>query len=338
MPDNSLNPGTMQAVFLEKPGGPLVVKEVKIPVPGPGEVLIKMAAAPINPSDISQIKNAHIDKELNTFIPGLEGSGKVVSAGKGLLPLLWSGKRVACSSKYNTSGTWAEYMVTSAAMCFPLGKKVTDEQGSMSLVNPLTALAFFEIVKQGRHKAIINNAAAGSLGRMIELLGKKHRIPVINIVRNQKQADLLKSVGTRYFLDSSEDLFSDKLSTLSQELKATILFDSVCSRQLEKIIEGLPSGSSVVIYGNLTGEAQIMINPRSLIDNNINISGFYLGSRAKENGLLKNTLNLIQVSRLLSKDLQIKIQNRFQLNKAQEAVDLYLGNMSAGKVLFVQGK
>jgi NADPH2:quinone reductase len=338
MPDNSLNPGTMQAVFLEKPGGPLVVKEVKIPVPGPGEVLIKMAAAPINPSDISQIKNAHIDKELNTFIPGLEGSGKVVSSGKGLLPLLWSGKRVACSSKYNTSGTWAEYMVTSAAMCFPLGKKVTDEQGSMSLVNPLTALAFFEIVKQGRHKAIINNAAAGSLGRMIELLGKKHRIPVINIVRNQKQADLLKSVGTRYFLDSSEDLFSDKLSTLSQELKATILFDSVCSRQLEKIIEGLPSGSSVVIYGNLTGEAQIMINPRSLIDNNINISGFYLGSRAKENGLLKNTLNLIQVSRLLSKDLQIKIQNRFQLNKAQEAVDLYLGNMSAGKVLFVQGK
>jgi NADPH2:quinone reductase len=338
MPDNSLNPGTMQAVFLEKPGGPLVVKEVKIPVPGPGEVLIKMAAAPINPSDISQIKNAHIDKELNTFIPGLEGSGKVVSAGKGLLPLLWSGKRVACSSKYNTSGTWAEYMVTSAAMCFPLGKKVTDEQGSMSLVNPLTALAFFEIVKQGRHKAIINNAAAGSLGRMIELLGKKHRIPVINIVRNQKQADLLKSMGTRFFLDSSEDLFSDKLSTLSQELKATILFDSVCSRQLEKIIEGLPSGSSVVIYGNLTGEAQIMINPRSLIDNNINISGFYLGSRAKENGLLKNTLNLIQVSRLLSKDLQIKIQNRFQLNKAQEAVDLYLGNMSAGKVLFVQGK
>jgi NADPH2:quinone reductase len=338
MPDNSLNPGTMQAVFLEKPGGPLVVKEVKIPVPGPGEVLIKMAAAPINPSDISQIKNAHIDKELNTFIPGLEGSGKVVSSGKGLLPLLWSGKRVACSSKYNTSGTWAEYMVTSAAMCFPLGKKVTDEQGSMSLVNPLTALAFFEIVKQGRHKAIINNAAAGSLGRMIELLGKKHRIPVINIVRNQKQADLLKSVGTRYFLDSSEDLFSDKLSTLSQEIKATILFDSVCSRQLEKIIEGLPSGSSVVIYGNLTGEAQIMINPRSLIDNNINISGFYLGSRAKENGLLKNTLNLIQVSRLLSKDLQIKIQNRFQLNKAQEAVDLYLGNMSAGKVLFVQGK
>jgi NADPH2:quinone reductase len=208
----------------------------------------------------------------------------------------------------------------------------------MSLVNPLTALAFFEIVKQGRHKAIINNAAAGSLGRMIELLGKKHRIPVINIVRNQKQADLLKSMGTCYFLDSSEDLFSDKLSTLSQELKATILFDSVCSRQLEKIIEGLPSGSSVVIYGNLTGEAQIMINPRSLIDNNINISGFYLGSRAKENGLLKNTLNLIQVSRLLSKDLQIKIQNRFQLNKAQEAVDLYLGNMSAGKVLFVQGK
>ena len=75
----------MQAIFLEKPGGPLVVKEVKIPEPGPGEVLIKMSAAPINPSDLAQIRNANTDNDLATFIPGLEGSGTVVAAGKVLL-------------------------------------------------------------------------------------------------------------------------------------------------------------------------------------------------------------------------------------------------------------
>lgn len=328
-------PNKMKAVFLEKPGGPLVVKEVSIPDPEPSEVVVKIVAAPVNPSDLARLKNAHKDHDLTTFIPGLECSGMVVAAGKGILPRLWLGKRVACSSGHATSGTWAEYMVTSATMCFPLGSKVTDEQGSMSLVNPLTALAFFEIVKRNRHKAIINNAAASALGRMVELLGGKHRIPVINIVRNQKQVEMLKNMGSVYVLDSSEPSFIDNLGTLSKEMKATVLFDSVCSSQLQKMIEVLPGDSSVIIYGNLSGEEHIMVNPMSLIANNITISGFYLANQAKENGLFKNMLYLREVSRLMSTDLKIKIQGRFPLVRAQEAVDIYLNNMSAGKVLLI---
>jgi NADPH2:quinone reductase len=330
-------PGTMKAVFLEKQDGPLVVKEVDVPVPGPGEVLVKIAAAPVNPSDIAKLRNVYGDLDITTFIPGLEGSGRVVAAGKGLLPRLWMGKRVTCSSKHSTSGTWAEYMVTAAGNCFPLSRKVTDEQGSMSIVNPLTALAFFEIVKQNRHKALINNAAAGSLGRMIELLGEKRHVPVINIVRSQKQADILTGMGSRYVLNSSDSGFFDKLGALSHELKATVLFDSTCSFQIQKIIESLPYGSSVYIYGNLSGEEKIIVNPRSLIDSNITISGFFLGSRSKENGPVKNLLNLREVSRLMRTDLKIKIRGRFPLSKAQEALDVYLESMSEGKVLLIPG-
>jgi len=335
MSDNKAYPETMQAVFLEKPGGPLVVKEVKIPEPGPGEVLIKMSAAPVNPSDLAQIRNAEKDYDLETFIPGLEGSGKVVAAGKGILPHLWMGKRVACSIEYHTSGTWAEYMVTRAAKCFPLGRKVSDEQGSMSLVNPLTALAFFEIAKRDKHRVIINNAAASALGRMVELLGKKHNIPVINIVRNQKQVESLRQLGSKYVLDSSDPSFIKDLGVISHDLSATILFDSVCSRQLEEMCDVLPSGSAVIIYGNLSGEEQIMFKPRTLIANNINISGFYLGARAKENGMFKNMMNISQVSALMSSDMKITIQGRFPLSEAQAAVDTYLANMSAGKVLLI---
>lgn len=327
----------MKAVFLSKPGGPLVVKDVDVPVPGPGEVLIKIAAAPINPSDIAMLRGAPQEHDLNTFIPGLEGSGTVVAAGNGLLPRLWMGRRVTCSSKHSSSGTWAEYMVTAAGSCFPLNRNVSDEQGSMSLVNPLTALAFFEIVKQNRHKALINNAAASALGRMVELLGVKQRIPVINIVRSQKQAEMLAGMGSRYVLNSSVNDFSDDLGALSHDLKATVLFDSTCNLHLRKIIEALPYGSSVYIYGNLSGEEEIMVNPRSLIDNNITISGFYLGSRSKENGLIKNFLNLREVSHLMSTDLKIKIRGRYPLSRAQEALDLYQNNMSAGKVLLAPG-
>ena len=325
----------MKAVFLEKPEGNLVVREVKIPDPGPNEVLIKMAAAPVNPSDLARIRNAHKEFDLATFIPGLEGSGTVVAAGKGIFPHLWLGKRVACSAEYHTSGTWAEYMVTRAGMCFPLGRKVTDEHGSMSLVNPLTALSFFEIAAQNKHKAIINNAAASALGRMVELLGKKHGIPVINIVRSKEQVDNLRQLGSQHILNSSDPSFIGDLSVLSNALKATILFDSVCSPMLLRMIDALPTGSSVIIYGNLSGEEQIAVNPRSIIDKDIRISGFFLGKRSKENGLFKNMMNLREVGKLMSSDLSIKVQGTFPLSQAQEAVDIYLGNMSGGKVLFL---
>jgi NADPH:quinone reductase len=325
-------PETMKAVFLDKPGGNLFQKEVKTPVPGPGEVLVRMKAAPVNPSDLARIRKA---EDLTTFIPGIEGSGIVIAAGKGLLPRLWLGKRVACSSEYPYSGTWAEYMVTKAGMCFPLGAKVDDEQGAMSLVNPLTALGFFGIAIEEKHKAIINNAAAGALGRMVELIGKKHDIPVINIVRKDDQVKILKSSGSEHVLNSSDTSFIDDLGRLSHELSATLLFDSTCSHLLGKMIGALPSGSSVVIYGNLSGEENILINPRSLIDNDIKISGFFLGSRSKKNGMLKNILNLREVSQLMSTEMKIKIQGRFPIEKAQEAVDTYLYDMSAGKVLLI---
>jgi NADPH2:quinone reductase len=329
-------PETMKAVFLEKHGGPLIVKEVRIPKPGSGEVLIKIAAAPVNPSDLAKLRNP--ENDLTTFIPGLEGSGVVVTAGKGLLPRLWLGKRVACSSHYYSSGTWAEYMVTAAAMCFPLKRKVSFEQGSMTLVNPLTALEFFQIAEENNHKAIINNAAASALGRMVELLGAKKGIPIINLVRNSNQVEILKQKGSKYILNTSGPSFMSELGQLSKELNATLLFDSVCSRELPEMIEVLPYKSSVYIYGNLSGEDHIQINPRSLIDNDIKVSGFYLGSRVKENGPFRNMINLLKVGKLMSNDLSIMIRGRYPLEKIQEAVDTYLDNMSAGKVLLMPGE
>jgi NADPH:quinone reductase-like Zn-dependent oxidoreductase len=325
----------MKAVFVERPGGNLVIREIDVPAPGPGEVLVKISAAPINPSDLAMIRKTGGDSDFSGIIPGLEGSGTVVAAGRGLLPKLWMGKRVACSAGRHGAGTWAEYMVTAAGMCFPLVKNVSFEQGSMSLVNPLTAIEFIEFAGRRGHKAIINNAAASALGRMVELLAVKSGIEVINIVRSSSNAELLKSRGSRNVLDSSDPSFITDLAALARQLKATLLFDSVLNEQLKEMITALPGGSTVVIYGNLTLAENINIDPRSLIDNDIRISGFYLGARARENGLVKNMLNLIRVGKLMSSDLKISVAGRFPLDKAQEALDSYINNMSAGKVLLI---
>ena len=109
-------PEKMKAVKLDKPGGSLLVRTIAVPQLKYGEVLVKIAASPINPSDLQRIRSISQEQDISAFTPGIEGSGTVVAAGKGLLPKLWLGKRVACSSVYLSSGTWAEYMVTSASV------------------------------------------------------------------------------------------------------------------------------------------------------------------------------------------------------------------------------
>jgi NADPH:quinone reductase len=329
-------PETMQAVHLEKPGGPLIVRTVHVPHPGKGEILIKMSASPVNPSDLHRIRSVEEDN-ISAFVPGLEGSGKVVLCGKGLLPRLWLDRRVACSAVHPDSGTWAEYMVTSASYCFPLPAGVSDEQGSMLLVNPMTALAFFDIIFREKHKAIINSAASGALGGMITYLGKKYTIPVINVVRNEQQAVSLKEQGNAYVLNSSDQAFPDQLKLLSHELSATLALDPISGSYTQLLLDAIPYGGTVVLYGNLSAEEQ-GTNLRPLLTDNKKLHGFYLGNWMKDNGLLKTVRNLIRVRKLLENEVKIKVHDRFPLEKVQTAIDTYLNNMTAGKVLLVPGK
>ena len=149
----------MKALMQENPGGEIFLAEVPIPEPGPGEVLIKMKFSPINYSDLSLLQGTHAPRPQYPVIPGIEGSGIVVQSGKGLIPALRKGKRVACTASENKGGTWAEFMVTSATRTIPLNKKLDDEQGAMLLVNPLTALSLIEIPLKNKQRAIVNNAA-----------------------------------------------------------------------------------------------------------------------------------------------------------------------------------
>ena len=324
----------MKAIVVKTPGSLPVVEEIPVPEPGPGEVLIKIEAAPVNPSDLGSIKR-NLAGDFKPFTPGLEGAGTVVKAGKGLLPRLWLGKRVACSPIKGHGGTWAEYMVTGAGHCFPLGKSVSSEQGSMTLVNPLTALGFIEIARKGGHKAIVNNAAASSLGRMTELLCKKYGIKLINIVRSAKKAEELRWSGSAYVLDSSDPSFTEKLKNLSAELNARLLFDSVCGDGFNELIASMPDGSTVVIYGNLSPSDLVSVNPRTILSKNITIKGFYLGNQSQRNGMMKNMINLLKVRKLMAGDMKIKIQERYPLANVNEAIEKYTGSMSSGKVLLI---
>jgi len=135
----------MQAILL-KDSGQLTLGEVALPALGTNQVLIRMSASPINPSDLGFLKGAYGFQKPFPVVPGFEGSGRVVAVGSGLLSHFLGSKRVAFSAAQG--GAWAEYAAISASNCVPLPKQVTFDQGSMMIVNPMSALAFFEIAKQ----------------------------------------------------------------------------------------------------------------------------------------------------------------------------------------------
>src|SRR5262249_2346285 len=142
-------PASMRAVqLLAYDGQPdsLSFARVPVPSPGPGEVLIKMAASPINPSDLMFVRGLYAFKKPLPAIPGFEGSGTVVASGGGIMARMLAGKRVACAAADPkiAGGTWAEYLVTSAMLCVPLSKSLDLDQASMMLVNPLSAWALVQ--------------------------------------------------------------------------------------------------------------------------------------------------------------------------------------------------
>jgi NADPH:quinone reductase-like Zn-dependent oxidoreductase len=317
----------MQAVLLEENGESPKFGSIPVPKPGPGQVLVRMAAAPINPSDLGFLRGSYGFQKPFPIVPGLEGSGVICAAGPGILPRLLLGRRVACSAP--SGGTWAEYLVTSASTCFPLRKDLSLEQGATLIVNPMTAIAFFDISKQGKHAAIVSNAAASALGRMILRLGQTYQVPVIHLVRRQEQVELLRSLGGEHILNSSSPNFQEELGTLSKRLKATLLLDPVGEKTRE-YLNAMPEGSVAIVYGSLSSQR---IEPGSVSSQRI--TGFFLPNWIAKRNILQVGMDVLRVQRLAANVLQTTIQKRFPLSEIRQAIELYQANPTAGKILLV---
>lgn len=328
-------PATMMAVKQDKPDGSLSLREVPLPRPQRGQVLVRMAAAPINPSDLGSLAGRSYRGERQyPFTPGIEGSGTVVAAGPGLMPRLLKGRRVACSARQPGDGTWAEYMLTSARQCIPLNKGLSLEQGAMLLVNPLTALAVFEIARNGRHRAIVSTAAASALGGMLLKMGQRSNLPIIHIVRRQEQVELVRSRGGEHILNSSEPGFAERLQAEAQKLNATLLLDAIGGSMTRQLADAAPYGSTILLYARLSGQDSEIDSGAALVKD-LRFEGWLLSNWLRKKNGLQVLLLSRQVQSTLAIDLQSPIHRRMPLSVAQEAVDAYRADMTAGKMLLV---
>jgi NADPH:quinone reductase len=297
------------------------------------EVLIKMEAAPCNPSDIAFIRGTYNVRKSLPAVPGFEGSGTVVDAGKEVKDFL--GKRISSFTQADSDGTWAKYFISHAEDCLVLKDELNFEQAASLSINSFTAFGLIELAIQKNCKAFIQNAGGGQIAEFIRILAQMNGLEVINIVRKEDHVNSLNAKGASYVLNSTKEDFKEELNKLSHQLKAGIAFDAVGGEQTGILLTALPLHSDVVLYGGLAGGFISGIEPFDIIFRDKRLYGFNLTEwkQTKSKQEFDNINKSIQDLMIAGK-LRSKIQASFKLDDVVNGIRTYIKSMSDGKILF----
>jgi NADPH:quinone reductase-like Zn-dependent oxidoreductase len=243
----------LQLRSLIKSSGELEISlsNVPTPEPGPDEVVVRVEATPINPSDLglltgaadlstvkvsgskeSPIVTAKVPEagmramagRLDQSMPvGNEGAGVVIRTGSSEAAKALMGKTVSMIG----GAMYAQYRCIRVSECMPLPAGTSAAEGASWFVNPLTSLGMTETMRREGHKALVHTAAASNLGQMLNKICLKDGIPLVNIVRSKEQTDLLRKIGGKHVVDSTSPAFMDDLTNALVETGATIAFDAI---------------------------------------------------------------------------------------------------------------
>jgi NADPH:quinone reductase-like Zn-dependent oxidoreductase len=243
----------LQLRSLIKKSGELEIslQRVPVPEPGPDEVVVRVEASPINPSDLGLLVGAAdmstakasgtkelpvvtakvpeaamraMAGRLDESMPvGNEGAGVVIKTGSSDAAKALMGKTVAMIG----GAMYAQYRCLKVSECLRLPAGITPAEGASCFVNPLTALGMTETMRREGHKALVHTAAASNLGQMLNKICLKDGIGLVNIVRSEEQAGILRKIGAKHVVDSTAPTFMDDLTNALVETGATIAFDAI---------------------------------------------------------------------------------------------------------------
>ncbi len=252
MPSTRIEAGLQLRSLLKSDGGvEITVAPGPTPEPEADEVVVRVEAAPLNPSDIglllaggdfSAAQATHqgdvssvssrapsgalkaMAGRLDRPLPvGIEGAGVVVAAGASAEAQALVGRTVTLMS----GGMYAQYRTVKAGDCFALPPGVKSDEAAACHVNPLTALGLVSTMRREGHKAMVHTAAASNLGQMLVKICRQDGVPLVNVVRSPAQAQLLHSLGATHVCDTSAEDFVGQLAAAIAETGATIAFDAV---------------------------------------------------------------------------------------------------------------
>ncbi len=253
MSDSASNRTSRQIRSTVRSDGQLELRlvDVAIPPPGADEVVVRVEATPINPSDLGlllgpadtsqAVRSGSADDPVVTapipeaLLPGLaarldqpmavgnEGAGLVVEAGEGEAAQALLGQTVAVLGRE----MYGELRVVRANQCLQLHPGTTAREAASCFVNPLTALGFVETMQLEGHSALVHSAAASNLGQMLQKICTADDVPLVNIVRRPEHVTLLRDLGATHVVDSSQPTFRSDLTQAIADTGATLAFDAI---------------------------------------------------------------------------------------------------------------
>jgi NADPH:quinone reductase-like Zn-dependent oxidoreductase len=247
----------------------LSLQNVPVPTPAATEVLVRVEASPINPSDLGllvasadlstatvagtperPVVTAHLGADavaqlsgrLDQSLPvGNEGAGTVVAAGSSPTAQALLGKVVGIAG----GAMYTQYRAVDAAACLVLPDGATAADGASSFINPLTALGMVETMRSEGHSALVHTAAASNLGQMLVKICLADGVPLVNVVRKPDQERLLRSLGAEYVCDSSSPSFASELTAALEATSATLAFDATGGGTLaSQILNGMEAAAA----------------------------------------------------------------------------------------------
>lgn len=266
----------MQSVRFHEFGNPLEVlrvEEVERPAAGAGQVLVRMCARAINPSDLLTVRGLYGSLPVPPATPGLEGMGEVAEVGEGVTHLR-AGQRVI---PLGVAGTWQEYVVAPAAQLIPVPDAVSDQTAAQFVVNPLTAwiMTVEELALQSG-EWLLQTAAGSTLGRVVLQIAQRRGFKTINVVRRREQGEELKALGADEIICTDEEEIGARVREITGKEGLKKAIDAVGGETGGAVVSALGRGGVLLVYGLLSGRPMPVDSGR-MIFTSATVRGFWLG-------------------------------------------------------------
>ncbi|GAB2529796.1 zinc-dependent alcohol dehydrogenase family protein [Spirosoma aerophilum] len=308
----------MKSIIFTQAGKPtdiLKPTDIEVPKPGPNEVLVKVIAAPINPSDLMFVQNLYGIRPQFPSGAGFEGVGVVDAVGEGVQ--MQTGIRVS----FTSIGTWSEYAIAHQRSLIPVPDAIPDEVAAQLFVNPFTAYAMVQDSGVPEGGWLMLTAAGSAFGKMVIQLCAMRGIKTIGTVRRDDMNDELKALGLTEVINTETENMAARIKQITDGVGVACVLDAVGGHIATEAVKCLAKGGTMIIYG-LMSLQDPSLNAGLLIFRELTIKGFWLtdwmrrvDSQTRQE-VAKNVIKL-----LASGQIQLPVEAAYSFDQIAEAVE-----------------
>jgi NADPH:quinone reductase-like Zn-dependent oxidoreductase len=312
------------------PSEVLHAEERPVPVPGPGQIRVKMRLAPIHNHDLWTVRGEYGVKPPLPAVGGSEALGVVDALGPGVEGLS-VGQRVTMAGAANA---WAEYFLASAKGAVPLPDSVSDEVGCQICAMPLSAVMALDDLGVAPGQWMIQNAATGAVGKTVATLAKARGVRVINVVRREAGIAELAALGIGDAVSTADPQWRKAARVMTGGAPIVAAIDSVGGEESGQLLHLLGEGGQLMTFGAMANQPMI-VSPGDLIFKQATIKGFWAYTRAAKTSAAEMRRMIGELVLLAATGaLKLPIEKSFGLDEAAEAARASAVPGRSGKIAF----